>query len=70
MSDDQKVISNEKEDDDEPQLSLSTLAALNEFLTEKNEREEKLRLIAEAAENSDRLLDEVVLEEDWVKLEI
>lgn len=67
MSDEQKTISNkEKEEDDEPQLSLSTLAALNEFLAEKNEREEKLRQIAEAAENSDKLLDEVVLEEDWV----
>nr|CAG4637218.1 EOG090X0ABW [Ceriodaphnia reticulata] len=66
MSVEQQINSKEeKDDDDEPQLSLSTLAALNEFLAEKNEREEKLRQIAEAAENSDKLLDEVVLEEDW-----
>ena len=33
----------DEEEDDEVQLSISTLAALNEFLSEKNEREEKLR---------------------------
>lgn len=55
-----------RDDDDELQLSVSTLAALNEFLSEKKEREEKLRLIAEEAEKNDKVLDDVVLEEDWV----
>ena len=70
MSEEQVVnmIFNEEkdEDDDEPELSLSTLAALNEFLSEKQEREERLRSIAESAEKDDKILDEVVLEEDWV----
>lgn len=68
MSDEQEVnqISNEEVDDDVPQLSLSTLAALNEFLAEKNEREEKLRALAESAGNDEKVLDDVVVEEDWV----
>lgn len=68
MSSEKVDICNEENDDDEPQLSLSTLAALNEFLSERSEREERLRVIAEAAEKCDNVLDEVVLEEDWVKL--
>lgn len=68
----EKVINDTSlhEEDDEPQLSLSTLAALNEFLSEKNEREERLRMIADAAEKSDNVLDEVVLEEDWVNIKM
>nr|CAG4646447.1 EOG090X0ABW [Macrothrix elegans] len=51
-------------DDDEPELSSSTLAALNEFLAEKNKREERLRQLAEAA-SSGANVDEVELDEDW-----
>lgn len=69
MSSEKVDIYNQEEDDDsEPQLSLSTLAALNEFLSERNEREERLRVIAEAAEKCDKVLDDVVLEEDWVNI--
>ena len=56
-------------DDDEEDLKLSesSLAALNEFLAERKEREEKLQQIAQAAAESDQhLLDEVDLDEDWV----
>ena len=74
MSEEQLVdmIFNEEkdEDDDEPELSLSTLAALNEFISEKKEREERLRSIAESAEKDSKILDEVVLEEDWVSRNI
>ena len=57
----------EDEDDEEIQLSLSTQAALKEFLSEKNEREERLKQIAESALNADKqLLNEIDLEEDWV----
>lgn len=56
----------DEKDCDEPELSLSTLAALNEFLSERKEREERLRLIAERVEKNEKILDEVVLEEDWV----
>ena len=59
------------EDEEELCLSHSALAALNEFLAEKKEREEKLQAIAQSAtENSSdpsKLLDEVDLDEDWVK---
>lgn len=55
------------EDDEELELSHSTLAALNEFLAEKKEREDKLRQIAEAAADAEKLLDEVDLDEDWVR---
>jgi len=59
------------EDEEELCLSQSALAALNEFLAEKKEREEKLQAIAQSAtENSSdpsKLLDEVDLDEDWVK---
>ncbi|KAI9558977.1 hypothetical protein GHT06_015766 [Daphnia sinensis] len=67
MSEEQVVnmVFSDEKDGDEPELSLSTLAALNEFLSEKKEREERLRLIAETAEKDDKALDEVVLEEDW-----
>ncbi|KZS14456.1 Lysine N-methyltransferase N6AMT2 [Daphnia magna] len=67
MSEEQVVnmMFSDEKDGDEPELSLSTLAALNEFLSEKKEREERLRLIAETAERNDKVLDEVVLEEDW-----
>nr|CAG4650348.1 EOG090X0ABW [Sida crystallina] len=54
----------DSEDDDEPQLSCYALAALNEFLAEKNEKEEKLRHLAEA-EDKDHLLNEIDLDEDW-----
>jgi|688.fasta_scaffold849264_1 hypothetical protein len=74
MSEEQVVdmIFNEEkdEDDDELELSLSTLAALNEFISEKKEREERLRSIAESAEKDSKILDEVVLEEDWVSRNI
>lgn len=68
MSEEQVVnmMFSDEKDGDEPELSLSTLAALNEFLSEKKEREERLRLIAETAERNEKVLDEVVLEEDWV----
>ena len=57
----------EDEDDEEIQLSLSTQAALKEFLSEKNDREERLKQIAESALNADKqLLNEIDLEEDWV----
>ena len=56
----------DEEEDDEVQLSISTLAALNEFLSEKNEREEKLKAIAESTASNKNLLDEIDLEEDWV----
>ena len=59
-------VKREGSDDEEPQLSEFALAALKEFLAEKNEREEQLRKIAEAAENDEKLLDEVQIEEDWV----
>ena len=74
MSEEQVVdmIFNEEkdEDDDELELSLSTLAALNEFISEKKEREERLRSIAESAEKDSKILDEVVLEEEWVSRNI
>ena len=55
------------ESDEEPQLSQSALAALNEFLTERNLREERLQQIAQAAVvEGDNLLNEIELEEDWV----
>nr|CAG4649541.1 EOG090X0ABW [Scapholeberis mucronata] len=57
----------EEKDDDEPELSLSTLAALNEFLSEKKEREDKLNRIAETIKENkavDQVLD-VDLDEDW-----
>jgi len=59
----------EKEDDedDEPQLSSHALAALNSFLAEKQQKEEQLQRLAEA-DNSDPLLDEIDLEEDWVTI--
>ena len=56
----------DEEEDDEVQLSISTLAALNEFLSEKNEREEKIKAIAESTASNKNLLDEIDLEEDWV----
>lgn len=60
------TLADDEGDNDEVQLSLSTLAALNEFLAEKNEREERLKQIAESASNADKqLLDEIHLEEDW-----
>jgi len=61
----ESVLKNQNESDDEsPELSLATLAALNEFLTEKRAREERLRIIAETAANGDDL-DDIVLDEDW-----
>lgn len=52
---------NEDSDDDQPRLSLSTLAALEEFLKEKEERENLLKRIAE----EDRISN-TLFEEDWV----
>nr|CAG4634952.1 EOG090X0ABW [Alona affinis] len=64
-----EIVNNESlpADDEDLELSESSLAALNEFLAERKEREEKLRQIAEAAETSQQqnLLDEVDLDEDW-----
>nr|CAG4641900.1 EOG090X0ABW [Eurycercus lamellatus] len=54
----------EENEDECIQLSQAALDALNEYLAEKNEREQRLRLIEESASNSD-LLDEVDLEENW-----
>lgn len=51
-------------DDEPPQLSPEALAALNEFLTEKNAREERLRTIAEAAAKGDNL-DDIDVDENW-----
>lgn len=48
-------------DDDQPQLSSSTVAALEEFLREKQEREDLLKRICEEDQTSDILVDE-----DWV----
>ena len=59
-------IREHESDDESPQLSMATLAALNEFLTEKNAREERLRTIAEAAANGDNDLNDIDLDEDWV----
>ncbi|XP_011864411.1 PREDICTED: N(6)-adenine-specific DNA methyltransferase 2 isoform X2 [Vollenhovia emeryi] len=47
-------------DDDRPQLSSSTLAALHEFLLEKEERENLLKRIAEGVRIPDTPFDE-----DW-----
>lgn len=52
---------NEDSDDDQPRLSQSTLAALQEFLTEKEERENLLKRISE----EDRIPN-TLFEEDWV----
>jgi len=52
---------NEDSDDDQPRLSLSTLAALEEFLKEKEERENLLKRISE----EDRIPN-TLFEEDWV----
>ena len=54
-------------DDEPPQLSPEALAALNEFLTEKNAREERLRTIAEAAAKGDNL-DDIDVDENWVSI--
>ncbi|XP_071577474.1 EEF1A lysine methyltransferase 1 [Temnothorax nylanderi] len=48
-------------DDDQPQLSSSTLAALQEFLKEKEERENLLKRISE----EDRILPDTPFDEDW-----
>jgi len=48
-------------DDDQPQLSWSTLAVLEEFLKEKKERENLLKCISEG----DQLLN-VPFDENWV----
>ena len=60
----------EEKDNDEPELSLSTLAALNEFLSEKKEREEQLNRIAESIreKSADDQIIDVDLEEDWVRM--
>lgn len=48
-------------DDDQPRLSSTTLAALEEFLKEKNERENFLQRISEG----DQILS-AHFDEDWV----
>lgn len=48
-------------DDDQPQLSSSTLAALQEFLREKEEREDLLKRRAEEDQIPDTPFDE-----NWV----
>ena len=57
------------DEDDEIQLSSHALAALNEFLAEKNAREEQLRRLAEA-EDKDQVLNDIDLEENWVPREL
>lgn len=49
-------------DDDEPRLCSSTLAALQEFLKEKEERENLLKRISEEDQISNAPFDE-----DWVR---
>lgn len=49
-------------DDDQPRLSSSTLAALQEFLKEKEERENLLKRLG-SKEN--QILD-IPFDEDWV----
>jgi len=56
------VCENEDSDDDQPRLSLNTLAALEEFLKEKEERENLLKRISE----EDRVSNAPLFEEDWV----
>ena len=48
--------------DNDPRLSSSTLAALEEFLKEKEERENLLKLISEKDQVPDTPFDE-----NWVK---
>lgn len=48
-------------DDDQPRLSSSTLAALEEFLKEKEERDNSVKYISE----EDQILD-TPFDEDWV----
>jgi len=55
-------MSNSDSDDDHPRLSSSTLAALEEFLKEKEERENLLKLISEKDQVPDTPFDE-----NWVK---
>lgn len=50
-------------DDDVPQLNPDTLAALNEFYQEREEREKKFQ---NALEQSDNQSCDVDIEEDWV----
>lgn len=47
-------------DEDQPRLSSTTLAALQEFLKEKEERENVLKCI------SDKELPNTPFDEDWV----
>ena len=54
-------MSNSDSDDDHPRLSSSTLAALEEFLKEKEERENLLKLISEEDQVPDTPFDE-----NWV----
>ncbi|KAG5332612.1 EFMT1 methyltransferase, partial [Acromyrmex heyeri] len=51
-------MSNSDSDDDHPRLSSSTLAALEEFLKEKEERENLLKLISEEDQVPDTPFDE------------
>lgn len=55
------------ESDDEPTFHPSTLAALNEFYQEREERQNKFKIAVEQSENKDH---EVDFEEDWVSKEI
>lgn len=49
-------------DDDEPQLSQTTLAALQDFYKERDEREKQLnKILTEPGESTD-----VTFEENWV----
>ncbi|XP_011500102.1 PREDICTED: N(6)-adenine-specific DNA methyltransferase 2 [Ceratosolen solmsi marchali] len=49
-------------DDDIPRLNSATLAALNEFYQEKEERENKLKHAIEQSENKNC---DIIFEEDW-----
>nr|CAG4641063.1 EOG090X0ABW [Eulimnadia texana] len=61
MSSDKLDITEVSDSDSEPELSSHTLSALNEFLSEKKEREERISQIAAAGLVS----EDVDIEEDW-----
>lgn len=55
-------------DDDIPQLSSTSLAALQEFYAEKKEREEKISRLIETANDPEKqcdIKDSITFEEDW-----
>lgn len=54
------------DDEDVPQLHPDTLAALNEFYQEREEREIKLKTVLE--QNNSEIDQTVDFEEDWVQI--